>query len=91
MAEAQAARLGFLRADFEALESNLHQATEHYERASSDLDGLSQTPGDASPVDGDDDEAPPVIMTSIPGTSLRRAACMTDSPRSASTVRTLPS
>jgi len=72
MPEAQAAKLGFLRADFEALESNLHRATEQYESASSDLGGLDQAPGGPWPVDSDDDEVQPVVMTSVPGTSLAR-------------------
>lgn len=71
MAEADAAKLGFLRSNFETLEGHLHQATECYESASGSL-GEYATPVDTRPVFEDDTETPAVFMTSAPGVSLAR-------------------
>jgi hypothetical protein len=72
MAEMEAAKLGFLRADFETLENNLRLATENYETASSSLGATNEIPADRRPVDRDDHDVSPVVMTSTPGTSLAR-------------------
>jgi MFS family permease len=72
MPEGEAAKLGFLRADFETLETHLHQATEHYAIASNSLGGPNDTATDPPPVDESDDEVPSVAMTSAPSTSLAR-------------------
>ncbi|TFH46149.1 MAG: hypothetical protein E4H01_10430, partial [Lysobacterales bacterium] len=72
MPEGESAKLGFLRSDFETLENHLHQAMEHYETASSSLGGMNETAADLPPVDEEDDEAPSVVMTSAPSTSLAR-------------------
>ena len=72
ISEAEAAKLGFLRSDFETLESNLRQATQSYELASSGLGGANDAPNAALPVAEFDAEDPAVVMTSTPSTSLAR-------------------
>jgi len=72
MLETEAARLGFLRADFEILESNLNQATVHFETASSDLGYTDEAALESLPTDEGGDNAQSMIMTSTPETSLAR-------------------
>jgi predicted MFS family arabinose efflux permease len=70
MTEAEGAKLGFLRSDFERLESNLHQATENYESARNGLADTDEAETDPLPVNVRSDNQPSVVMTSTPGTSL---------------------
>ncbi len=72
MTETQAAKLGFLRNDIETLEHHLHQATEHYNTAMSDLGNTDEAFDENFNVDQDYGEALPVVMASNPDTSLAR-------------------
>ena len=70
MTEAEGAKLGFLRSDFETLENNLNQATENFETASNGLGDTDEAEADPLPVGEFSDEQPSVVLTSPPGTSL---------------------
>jgi MFS family permease len=72
MTETQAAKLGFLRADIETMEANLHRANDHYDSAMNDL-GVADGALDKNPhTDTSDGNAPSVVIAANPDTSLAR-------------------
>jgi predicted MFS family arabinose efflux permease len=70
--EAQTAKLGFLRDDIETLESNLHRANLNYASVMSNLGSTNEMLDGNLPVDRENGEVDPVIITSHPDTSLAR-------------------
>ncbi len=72
MTEEQAAKLGFLRPDIEALEDHLHRATQSYDSVRSSLEITGEAVDDSLPVDKDNGDGQAVVVTSAPGTSLAR-------------------
>jgi predicted MFS family arabinose efflux permease len=72
MSETQAAKLGFLRDDIEAIEGNLHRANQNYTAAMRDLGNADKEFDETIPVDEKNGETQAVVMASNPDTSLAR-------------------
>ncbi len=72
MTDEDAAKLGFLRPDIEALEDHLHRATQRYDSVRSSLEITDEAVDDSLPVDEDNGDDQAVVVTSAPETSLAR-------------------
>ena len=72
MSEAQASKLGFLRADIEAMEDHLNLATKNYNNLLSKLGSSDEMIDETSSADNDNGEAQSVVIAATSETSLAR-------------------
>ncbi len=72
MSEAQASKLGFLRADIETMEDHLNLATKNYDSLLSNLGSTDEMIDETSSADKDNGEAQSVVIAATSETSLAR-------------------